>query len=142
MNTTIQILPGIRFIGYVDCLRLQLAGIANYGLQGIPVGVFTEVKPIDFFDDPECRNVTEFVNGQRQDKVTLKFHSHSLIEIHKKLGFVVTDANGKSYLIGALERPYPVVKTEMMCGAPDGDGGGFYYEVTHEALCSMVPCKF
>ncbi len=143
MNTNIQILPGIRFIGYFDLDKLateprfDLAGIC-----GMSVAVLTDVIPVDFFDDPECRNVTEKINGQNQDKVSLKFHSHALIEIHKHLGFVVTDIAGKSYVIGNQMPPFPQVKTELNCGAPDGDGAGFYYEISHVALASLVPCSF
>lgn len=142
MNTNIQILPGIRFIGYFDLDKLaaeprfDLAGIC-----GMTVSILTDVIPIDFFDNPECRNVTEKINGQNQDKVSLKFHSHSLIEIHKCLGFVVTDIAGNSFVIGNQLPPFPQVKPEFNCGAPDGDGAGFYYEVSHVAIKSMVPCK-
>ena len=143
MNTNIQILPGIRFVGYIDLDKL--AAEPRYDLAGIcgmSVVILTDVIPVDFFDDPECRNVTEKINGQNQDRVSLKFHSHSLIEIHKNLGFVVTDNAGHSYVIGNQLPPFPQIKFELNCGAPDGDGAGFYYEVTHVALSSLVPCKF
>ena len=142
MNTNIQILPGIRFIGYFDLDKLaaeprfDLAGIC-----GMTVPVLTDIIPVDFCDDPECRNVTERINGQNQDKATLKFHSHTLIEIHKRLGFVVTDIAGNSFVIGNQLPPFPQIKVELYCGTPDGDGAGFYYEISHAAIKSMVPCK-
>lgn len=143
MKNNIQILPGIQFLGYFDLERqppqprFDLAGIC-----GMQVVVLTDVIPIDFVDDVECRKVTEKDCGQNSDKVTLKFHSRSLIEIHKNLGFVVTDVNGNSYAIGCQVSPFPHVKTDLTCGAPDGEGAGFYYEVTHVALASLVPCTY
>ena len=142
MNTNIQILPGIRFIGYFDLDKLaaeprfDLAGIC-----GMTVPVLTDIIPVDFCDDPECRNVTERINGQNQDKATLKFHSHTLIEIHKRLGFVVTDIAGNSFVIGNQLTPFPQIKVELYRGTPDGEGAGFYYEISHAAIKSMVPCK-
>lgn len=143
MKTNTQLLPGIKFIGYFDLdrqapePRFDLAGLC-----GMRVVILTDVIPIDFFDNPECLKVTEKDNGQNSDKVTLKFHSHELIEIHKHLGFVVADVSGNSYVIGCQAPPFPQIKPELNCGAPDGDGAGFYYEVTHVALSSLVPCSY
>ena len=139
MRTTTQILPGVRAVGWVDCLRLPKR-VDLHGICGSQVAVLTDIHTVEFFDEPDCRCVTEKDGGGYTDTATLKFHAAELLPIHRKLGFVVTDVNGRSYLIGSQEPPFPTVKAEMLCGAPDGDGAGFQYEIKHVAIKSMVPC--
>lgn len=139
MRTTTQILPGVSAIGWVDCRhlprRVDLMGICRQ-----PFGIFTDITPIEFFDEPDCRCVTEKSGVGYSDTATLKFHCAELLPIHRPLGFVVTDIAGQSYLIGSLEHPHPTVKAELLCGDPDGDGAGYRYEIKHVSIKSMVPC--
>lgn len=139
MKSTTQILPGIKAVGWVDCRHLPKR-VDLHGICRSPVAVLTTITPVEFFDEPECRCKTEKEGGCSTDTATLKFHCAVLLPIHRRLGFVVTDVNGKSYLIGGCEPPFPSVKVEHFCGAPDGDGAGFYYEITHNAIKSMVEC--
>ncbi len=140
MKTSIQILPGIKAIGRLDC-RLLPARVDLHGITRNVVGVFTDVYPVEFFDTPECSCTTERENGGYKDTASLKFFCGELLPLHLPLGFVVTDISGRHYLIGAREHPFPQVKVERQCGAPDGDAAGYYYEVTHVSIKSMVPCK-
>ena len=139
MRTSIQILPGILFIGWVECSKLP-DRVACRKITGEMVAVLTTVHPVDFFDDPECSCLSTKKNGGWSEKATLKFHSHGLIPYTQGIGFVVTSQNGSSYLIGSKEHPLPIIDVDMKHGSPDGDGGGFYYEVTHTALRTMIPC--
>lgn len=139
MRTTKQILPGICSIEWVECEKL-IPDAALHGIVGTPVPILTERHAVEFFDEPECECVTENDNGNRTDTATLKFLSGDLLPIRRHVAFVVTDANGRSFLIGAAEQPYPQVKMSIVFGAPDGDSGGFEYEITHTAIKSLVKC--
>lgn len=139
MRKNTQILPGVKSIGCVDCLKL-VDNVALRGICRMLVPVMTDVQMVEVFDEAECSCKTERDNRQNTDTASLKFLAPELLPIHLHLGFVVTDVNDKQYLIGAKEPPYPQVKIEHRCGLPSGDGAGFFYEVTHIALKSLVQC--
>lgn len=63
-----------------------------------------------------------------------------VLPLHDQIGFVVTDQNGKSYLIGAKEEPFPVVTLTIDFGIPEGDPACNIYDIEHSALKSLVEC--
>ncbi len=70
----------------------------------MPVPVLTALSAVGVFDDAQCSCVTEREGGSFQDTATLKFLTHELLPIHLKLGFAVTDVNGKCWLIGSFPK--------------------------------------
>ncbi len=139
MKTSIQILPGIKSIGWVDCRclprRVDLSGICR-----MPVAILTDIHPIDFLDEPTCECKTEKENGGYKDTATLSFLTGKKLPVGASFGLVVTDVNDNSYLIGSLESPHPVVGCVQRTGTPSGESAGFQYEITHVSIKSMVPC--
>ena len=140
MRTSIQILPGIKAIGWVDCHRLP-ANVALSAICGMQVVILTEILPIAFFDEPTCQCKTKKDGGGYEDTATLKFLTERKLPNGAVLGFVVTDVNDKSFLIGSLESPHPTIETERRTGIPSGDAAGYEYEIRHVAIKSMVPCE-
>lgn len=137
-----QILPGITFIGWLDGSKLQRAtGCAK--IVGQSVGIFTDIHPLQFCGEPDCRCKSERENGGYKDTATLKFNSPDLVPYTqmRNIAFVITDCNGQSYLIGSLESPCATVECELLTGVPSGDAAGYSYEVKHCSYASMVPCK-
>ena len=139
MRTSIQILPGIKAIGWVDCRRLP-ANVALSAICGMQVVVLTDIHPIAFFDEPTCECKTKKDGGGYEDTATLKFLTSQKLPRSASLGFVVTDVNGQSYLIGSLEAPQPQVECNQQTGIPSGDAAGYAYEIKHVSIKSMVPC--
>lgn len=139
MKTTTQILPGIKSIGWIDCRalprRVDLSAIC-----GMTVAILTDIHPIDFFNEPACECKTKKDGGGYEDTASLKFLTGSELPRYGALGFVVTDVSDRSFLIGSLENPRPVVEYEQRAGVPSGDPAGFSYEIKHVAIKSMVPC--
>ena len=139
MRRITQTLPGVKSVGWIDCDQL-LQHVDLRHICRMPIPILTTIHPIDLENEAEC-SCTTIPDGRRfADTATLKFLSHSLIAIHLRLGFVIEDVNGKTYLIGSHEKPFPQVKIDMRCGLPSDDGAGFHYEVTHVAIRTMVPC--
>lgn len=139
MRTSTQILPGIKAIGWLDCRalpkRVDLSAIC-----GMPVAILTDIHPIPFFDEPTCECKTKKDGGRYEDTATLKFLTDRKLPRGAVLGFVVTDVNDKSFLIGSLEAPRPIVECEQRTGIPSGDAAGYSYEIKHVSIKSMVPC--
>lgn len=139
MKTSVQILPGIKFIGWLDCrhlpCRVDLSAICL-----MPVPIFTDITPIDFFGEPECQCQTKKEGGGYEATASLKFLSDTDLPRNGHIGFVVTDANDNSYLIGSREHPRPIVERTHRTGSPSGDSAGILYEISHVALRTMVPC--
>ena len=99
MRTSTQILPGIMAIGWVDCRhlpkRVDLSAICR-----MPVAILTDIHPIPFFDEPTCECRTKKDGGGYEDTATLKLLTGTELQRYTTSGFVVTDVNGNSYLLG------------------------------------------
>ena len=116
MRTTIQILPGIKAIGWVDCRHLPKR-VDLSAICGMSVSVLTDIHPIPFFDEPTCECQHRKDGAGYQDTATLKFLTDKELPRSATLGFVVTDVNDKSFLIGSLEAPRPQVECHQLTGA-------------------------
>ena len=139
MQTTKQILPGVKEIGWVKSEHL-LKNISLRGISMMPVPILSDIHKVLFFDEPTCECVTEKDGGNSIDTAKLKFSSEELLPLKEHLAFVVTAIDGKSYIIGAHETPFPVVKLTVSFGSSNGEGAGYIYEITHKAIKSLVPC--
>ena len=139
MKTSTQILPGIKAIGWIDCRHLPRR-VDLSAICGMTVAVLTDVHPIPFFDEPTCECKTKKDGAGYEDTATLKFLTSKQLPRGAALGFVVTDVNGNSYLIGSREHPLPIVEPTRQTGIPSGDAAGYEYEIKHVSIRSMVPC--
>ncbi len=139
MKNICQSLPGIAQIGYVLCDNIQPNIVLKHS-SGVPVGVFTEIKPIRFFGQPSYEAVEEYENNGRKVLCTLKFVSNDNIPLHKHLAFVITDSSGTSYIIGSRERPYPVIKSSATSGTPSGESNATTYEIKWSSIGMPIRC--
>lgn len=139
MNNVIQLLPGIRAIAWIDCNNI-IPGVALWAAAGATIPVLTDFNAVEFVGEPECKLQREFENNGAVETATLKFNSTQMLPQSGNIGFIVTDQQGRSLLIGAKESPHPIVKVTATAGKPDGDAAGFTYEITHKALKTLVEC--
>ena len=139
MRTSTQILPGIKAIGWLDCQHLPRR-VDLTAICGMPLPILTDIHPIPFFDEPTCECKTKKDGAGYEDTATLKFLTDNKLPRGACHGFVVTDVNDKSYLLGSLESPHPTIESERRTGIPSGDAAGYEYEIRHIAIKSMVPC--
>ena len=139
MRTSTQILPGIKAIGWIDCRHLPRR-VDLSAICGMTVAVLTDVHPIAFFDEPTCECKTKKDAAGYEDTATLKFLTDKKLPRRVCLGFVVTDVNDRSWLIGSLEHPQPQVDCNQRTGLPSGDAAGYEYEIKHVSIKAMVPC--
>lgn len=135
-----QSLPGIVFVGVVDCLKLQ-PHLREMTAAGLTVAAHTSVKAVPF-TDATCECVTEYSHGAPVQTATLKFRTTSIPDIDVQLGFVITDISGQSYLIGTAEPPYPKVSLTRKTGTPGGDPAVWEIEVKAVGQRSLLPCVY
>lgn len=133
------ILPGIKAIAYCKCDNL-IPSIPYRAICGMPVPVFAELENVQFFGVATCELVTEKINGDYLDSVTLKFLTNDVLPLDIDIAFVVTDVNGKSYLIGSKESPFTKIKITWQFGDPGNERNAKEYTVTHSSLKSLVKC--
>ena len=135
-----QSLPGIKFIGYAPSELLQREMMYKY-LAGLPVGVFTDLTPINFVGVPTCEAVSNYGNNGRIEQTTLRFKTLDELPTYRHVAYVVTDCNGQSYIIGQREKPRPIVKVTRDTGTPNGDPSVCSVEITLYAQKSLIPCS-
>jgi hypothetical protein len=104
------------------------------------VPILTDIHPIEFFGEPQCECKTKKDGAGYEDTATLKFLTSQELPQAVCTGFVVTDVNDRSWLIGSLESPHPTIECEHKTGIPSGDAAGYVYEIKHVSIKSMVPC--
>lgn len=139
MKTTTQILPGVTAIGWIESRHLQ-ARVNLAAICGMAVPILTDINGINFFDTPTCELARKKEGAATSETAMLKFKTYIRLPNRKKIAFIVTDANGDTYLIGAAEPPFPSVEATRTLGSPSGDPAGIEYEIKHTALRSLIPC--
>lgn len=115
-----QRLPGIINIYYVLASSL-MASITQKALADAPVGVFADTFLIPHIGDAVCEMETQFDNNDTLEKVRLSFSTTSQLPAHEHLAFVIQTVDGKQYLIGTADKPFPVIKVDDSTGKVDGD---------------------
>lgn len=139
MKKNTQILPGVKSIGWIDCNKI-FDDVVMYGICKKAVPILTDIHPIEFFGEPKCERVTKSDNHGRVDTASLSFATSAELPTGINLGFIVTDVNNNSYLIGSKEHPHARAEITERLGAASGDNACVLYEVTHIALRSMIKC--
>ena len=132
-------LPSIVKIAYLPCSELSPDIQLRYKV-GLPVAVYAVTTPVTFCGTPLCDTVSEQENKGRIEHTTLTFSTIEELPTAYPIAFVVTTANGRSYLIGTMERPFPVVKIESTTGTPAGESAVNKVTVTFSSAKSLIPC--
>ncbi|MBD5226880.1 MAG: hypothetical protein HDS67_02330 [Bacteroidales bacterium] len=133
-------LPGIRTIGIVSADDLPRYVVME-SICGSWPAVAVPAKPIAFTGHPEVKAVLSVNDRETFQRTDLVFETADPIGIlgYSRLGFVVTDVNGRSWLIGSREGPYPWVELETGTAGPDRKVV-YKYSVTLSAVRSLIRC--
>lgn len=132
-----QSLPGIFKIGYLECQKLS-ADLAMKSISGIPIAILTEISSVKFYGEATCEADSDNDNNGRSEKTTLKFTTTQPIPTEKPIAFVIECVNGKKYLIGTKEPPYPIIKITNTTGPATGSASANIVEITHNAVKSLL----
>ena len=131
-----QSLPGIKAISYVPCCLLSPNILEKYH-AGVPIGIFAYSKSIEHYGNASCEAESKYIGGGYFEKTSLDFTTTDEIPQSQELAFVVTDVHDKSYLIGVMEAPFPIVNITTKV---DDETNISEVEVTFQRQKSLIPC--
>ena len=131
-----QSLPGIKAIAFLPC-KLLPPNIVEKFLAGVPIGVFSTSTPIEHYGNASCEAESENTGGTYYESTTLQFTTTDEIQQSQELAFVVTDVHDKSYLIGVMEAPFPIVNITTKV---DDETNISEVKVTFQRQKSLIPC--
>ena len=134
-------LPGINKVWYISHDLLPY-DVVYRSIAGIPITFDDDPTPINLCGLASCEVQKSFDNNSYIEKTTLIFRSLDEIPVDQHLAFVMQTVNDETYVVGALERPYPTVKITRSSGQPDGDPSVRKYEVSFTARKALALCSF
>ena len=132
-----QSLPDIIAIYQVPCSSLT-ANITERFRAHAPVRVSQGLTLIEHYGKASCEAEQQFDNGGYSEKTVLQFSTNEEISQYPPLAFVITDAQGQSYIIGTREQPYPMVEITKSI---DKEANVNNVKVTFTRRKSLVPCS-
>ena len=136
MNTC-HSLPGITLLSYLADDYLP-SDICYKAVAGIPVSLSEHTISIPMVDVAVCEVEEQTDNNVQMEKVKLSFSTLRELPTRQNIGFVIRTVDGKLYIIGSKERPYPTVKVTTTTGQPDGDASVRKYEVSYTARKALA----
>lgn len=135
-----QSLPGIKRIAYI-ATDLLPDDITLKAVAGVPVNITGTATEIDVIGEASCETDSQPDNNSQLEKVDLKFNTLDDIPTDSPLAFIVETVSGNKYVIGAKERPYPIVKISTATGTPDGSPSVTKHEISYIAKRALAPCN-
>ena len=104
-----QSLPNIVKVFTIPCASLAPNIIEKY-MAGQPVGVYPLPTEVEQYGTGSVEAANELDDGTYYEKTVLQFSTAEEIDNRTPMAFVVMDAQGNYFLIGAKEAPYPIVE--------------------------------
>ena len=134
-------LPGIKSLRYVNAMELP-SDLGLMGVSGTPFALMCPSVDIPFTGEATCTGTRSNANGAANETIELSFHSLLALPENMPLAFLVTDVNGRCFLIGTQERPWPYIESSQGLGLPDGDSSTITYTVTYKAPKGLIECSY
>lgn len=138
MNKKVITIPGIKAIYMVPRSKLQSA-MEYKDEVGIPIAIYTDLKEVCFCGNATCEAVRYNEKNGFVEKTTLKFMSSHVLPEFGKYAFIIKDAGGKAFCIGAKESPGVIVKRTRNIGTPDAEPTVMNYTITRNSIRSLIP---
>lgn len=134
-----QQLPGIIQIDAIVANDL-MASITQKAMANVPIAILADSISVPHIGNAICEMESQFDNNSSLEKVKLTFSTTVLLPANQHLAFVVKTAEGKQYIIGTAEKPYPTIKLEASTGQVDGDSAVNKYTISYSNIVALVPC--
>ena len=136
MNIT-QSLPNIVKVFTIPCASLAPNVVEKY-MAGLPVGVYPLPTEVEQYGTGSVEAANELDDGTYYEKTVLQFSTAEEINNRTPMAFVVMDAQGKYFLIGVKEFPFPIVEITKWVS---NDANVNDIKVTFSRKKSLIPCS-
>lgn len=130
-------LPGISAIAFIRSSDL-LPDLTLQALADFPITINPEPTPIPFTGDATCETTQTNASVGPSQTAELSFLSRLQLPTDHYLAFLLTDANGQTYLLGTRE-DHPLIERIQSFGSPSADPSTFTYRVELSAPIALIP---
>ena len=132
-----QSLPNIIRVFTIPCASLAPNVVEKY-MAGLPVGVYPLPTEVEQYGTGSVEAANELDDGTYYEKTVLQFSTAEEINNRTPMAFVVMDAQGKYFLIGVKEFPFPIVEITKWVS---NDANVNDIKVTFSRKKSLIPCS-
>lgn len=131
-------MPGIIAVKWMHADELA-PNVREKFLAGVPVAIGTEGNEIELVDIGSTEGLQAVENNGLIGKATLEFKTLDVVPMDEDIVWAAQDADENWWLIGAEERPYPVVEVSQSTGSPGGEPAVKTVKVSLTAKIALIP---
>lgn len=131
-------MPGIIAVKWMHAEELSPCILEKF-VAGLPVALSAIGNPLTLVDVGSAEGLQSVEHNGLVGKATLEFKTLDEVPRDEDIVWAAQDADENWWLIGARERPYPIVEVSQSTGTPGGDPAVATVKVTHQAKIALIP---
>ena len=131
-------MPGIIAVKWLHAEQLPSHIIEKF-IAGISSAIGNQGNDLELVDVGSAEGIRSYENNGLIGKATLEFKTLDQVPRDEDIVWAVQDADENWWLMGARERPDPVVEVSQSTGTPSGDPAVATVKVTHTAKIALIP---
>lgn len=131
-------MPGVIAVKWMHADELS-PNIREKYLAGLSVAIGAVGNMLTLVDTGSTEGLRSEENNGLVGKATLEFKTLDDVPTDEDIVWAAQDADENWWLIGARERPYPIVEVSQSTGTPGGDPAVATVKVTHTAKIALIP---
>lgn len=131
-------MPGIIAVRWIKATELSSHLMEKF-VAGLPIAIGTPGTELELVDAASASSLASVENNGLVCKAELEFKTLDTVPRDEDIVWAAQDADENWWLIGARERPYPIVEVSQSTGTPGGDPAVATVKVTHQAKIALLP---
>ena len=131
-------MPGIVAVKWIHADELP-PHIVDKFIAGLPVALDAAGNELELVEVGSAEGLETVEHNGLTGKATLEFKTLDDVPKEENIVWAAMDADGKWWLIGAREKPYPVVEATRRTGTPGGEPAVTSVKVTRSAKIALIP---
>lgn len=131
-------MPGIIAVKWMHADELS-PHIREKFIAGLSVAIGAVGNRLTLVDTGSTEGLRSLENNGLTGKATLEFKTLEVVPTDEDIVWAAQDADENWWLIGARERPYPIVEVSHSAGTPGGEPAVTTVKVTHTAKIALIP---
>lgn len=131
-------MPGIIAVKWIRADELSPCILEKF-VAGLPVALGALGNELELVNVGSAEGLQSVEHNGLVGKATLEFKTLDEVPRDEDIVWAAQDADENWWLIGARERPYPIVEVSQSTGTPGGDPAVATVKVTHQAKIALIP---